>query len=106
MLQTVLLQPLTLTLNRSPSHLQCWIDAIIGMTDPRTHGRMKVELLKVFNEQSGSNVSGISRSFRGLQTVVGSKDVTEEARTFRYVWSYSWVSLKLAGFGRGVNKGK
>ena len=35
-----------------------------------------------------------------LHTVVGSKEVTAEARTFRFVWSYSGVSLKLAGFGR------
>jgi len=109
-----------LTLNRSPSNLQYWMDAILGMTDPRTHGRMKAELLKVFNEQSGSNVSQyftietlkvdpdhLTSEVSGvLHTVVGSKDVTEEARTFRYVWSYSGVSLKLAGFGRVVNKGK
>ena len=35
-----------------------------------------------------------------MHTLVGSKEVTAEARTFRFVWSYNGVSLKLAGFGR------
>ena len=46
-----------LTLNRSPSNLQYWMDSILEITDPRTHGRMKSELMKIFNEQNGSNVS-------------------------------------------------
>ena len=103
-----------LTLNRSPSNLQYWMDSILDITDPRTHGRMKAELMKIFNEQNGSNVSqfftienlsvdpdALTSEVNGvLHTVVGSKEVTSEARTFRYVWTYSGVSLKLAGFGR------
>ena len=103
-----------LTLNRSPSNLQYWMDSILEITDPATHGRMKAELMKVFNEQNGSNVSqyftiekltvdpeGLTSEVNGiLHTVVGSKEVTAEARTFRFVWSYSGVSLKLAGFGQ------
>jgi len=103
-----------LTLNRSPSNLQYWMDSILEITDPATHGRMKAELMKVFNEQNGSNVSqyftiekltvdpeGPTSEVNGiLHTVVGSKEVTAEARTFRFVWSYSGVSLKLAGFGQ------
>jgi len=46
-----------LTLNRSPSNLQYWMDSILAITDPRTHGRMKAELMKIFNEQNGSSVS-------------------------------------------------
>ena len=46
-----------LTLNRSPSNLQYWMDSILSITDPRTHGRMRAELMKVFNEQNGSSVS-------------------------------------------------
>ena len=108
-----------LTLNRSPSNLQYWMDSILEITDPRTHGRMKAELMKVFSEQSGSNVSqyftiekltvdpeGLTSEVGGiLHTVVGSKEVTAEARTFRFVWSYSGVSLKLAGFGQVTDKG-
>lgn len=103
-----------LTLNRSPSNLQYWMDSILEITDPRTHGRMKAELMKVFSEQNGSNVSqyftieklsvdpeSLTSEVNGvLHTVVGSKEVTAEARTFRFVWSYSGVSLKLAGFGQ------
>lgn len=103
-----------LTLNRSPSNLHYWMDSILSITDPRTHGRMKAELMKVVGEQSGSNVSqyftiqklsvdpdALTSDVNGtLHTVVGSKEVTAEARTFRFVWSYSGVSLKLAGFGR------
>jgi conjugal transfer pilus assembly protein TraE len=103
-----------LTLNRSPSNLQYWMDSILAITDPRTHGRMKAELMKVFAEQNGSNVSQyftieklsvdpetLTSEVNGiLHTVVGSKEVTAQARTFRFVWSYSGVSLKLAGFGQ------
>ena len=109
-----------LTLNRSPSNLQYWMDAVLGITDPRTHGRMKAELMKIFNEQNGSNVSqfftienlsvdpdALTSEVNGvLHTVVGSKEVTAEARTFRYVWTYNGVSLKLAGFGRVKKDGE
>lgn len=107
-----------LTLNRSPSGLQYWMESILEITDPRTHGRMKAELMKVLNEQHGSNVSqyftierltvdpeGLTSEVGGiLHTVVGSKEVTAEARTFRFVWSYSGVSLKLAGFGQVTDR--
>ena len=86
-----------LTLNRSPSNLQYWMDSILSITDPRTHGR------NVDPDALTSEVNGT------LHTVVGSKEVTAEARTFRFVWSYSGVSLKLAGFGRiteNDNKGE
>lgn len=103
-----------LTLNRSPSNLQYWMDSILDITDPKTHGRMKAELMKIFNEQNGSNVSqfftierlsvnpdDLTSDVNGiLHTVVGSKEVTAEARTFKFVWTYNGVSLKLAGFGR------
>lgn len=79
---------------------------------------MKAELMKVLNEQNGSNVSqyftierltvdpeGLTSEVGGiLHTVVGSKEVTAEARTFRFVWSYSGVSLKLAGFGQVTDR--
>jgi conjugal transfer pilus assembly protein TraE len=96
------------------------MDSILSITDPRTHGRMKAELMKVVGEQSGSNVSqyftiqkltvdpdALTSEVNGtLHTVVGSKEVTAEARTFRFVWSYSGVSLKLAGFGRVTENDK
>jgi conjugal transfer pilus assembly protein TraE len=107
-----------LTLNRSPSNLQYWMESVLDITDPATHGRMKAELMKVVGEQNGSNVSqyftiekltvdpeALTSEVNGtLHTVVGSKEVTAEVRTFRFVWSYSGVSLKLAGFGRVIDK--
>jgi len=102
-----------LTLNRSPSNLQYWMDSILSITDPRTHGKMRAELMKVFNEQNGSSVSqyftiekltvdpeALTSEVNGIMhTVVGSKEVTAEARTFRFIWTYTGVSLKLAAFG-------
>lgn len=109
-----------LTLNRSPSNLQYWMDSVLGITDPKTHGRMKAELMKIVSEQSGSNVSQYftieklsvdpenrtSEVNGTMHTVVGSKEVTAEARTFRYVWTYNGVSLKLAAFGRVKKDGE
>jgi conjugal transfer pilus assembly protein TraE len=34
-----------------------------------------------------------------LTTIVGSKVVSKQPRTFRYDWEYSGLSLKLIGFG-------
>ena len=107
-----------LTLNRSPSNLQYWMESILSITDPRTHGKMRAELMKVFNEQNGSSVSqyftngqlmgdpeNLTPEVNGIMhTVVGSKEVTAEARTFRFVWSYTGVSLKLAAFGAITKK--
>ena len=34
-----------------------------------------------------------------LSTIVGSKVVSKQHRTFRYDWEYAGLSLKLIGFG-------
>lgn len=102
-----------LTLNRSPENLQYWMDSILELADPQTHGKLKAQLMKLVEEQSGSNISqyftiskltvdpaSLTSEVNGIMhTVVGSKEVTAEARTFKYVWTYSGLSLKLAGFG-------
>ncbi|MDP3551156.1 MAG: type IV conjugative transfer system protein TraE [Novosphingobium sp.] len=103
-----------LMLNRSPSNLTYWMDAVLALADPKAHGRMKAELLKVVADQSGTSVSqyftmerltvdpaALTSEVNGtLHTVVGSKEVSAEARTFRFVWSYSGVSLRLVAFGQ------
>lgn len=103
-----------LMLNRSPSNLQFWMDAVLALTDPAAHGKMKAELMKVVADQSGSSVSqyftmeklvvdpaALTSEVNGtLHTVVGSKEVSAEARTFRFVWSYAGVSLRLLAFGQ------
>ena len=60
---------------------------------------LRIATLTVDPDALTSEVNGV------LHTVVGSKEVTAEARTFRFVWSYSGVSLKLAGFGRVTKDG-
>ena len=68
--------------------------------EPRSGTTLMHALMSVDPDALTSEVNGV------LHTVVGSKEVTSEARTFRYVWSYSGVSLKLAGFGRVTKDGK
>mgnify|MGYP003417754901 len=49
--------------------------------------------MSVDTEKLTSEVNGV------LHTIVGQKEVSAEAKTFKYVWTYNGVSLKLAGFG-------
>lgn len=102
-----------LTLNRSPQNLQFWMEQVLDIADPRTHGKLKADLMGVLEEQSGSNVSqyftmermtvdteALTSEVNGvLHTIVGQKEVSAEAKTFKYIWTYNGVSLKLAGFG-------
>lgn len=102
-----------LTLNRSPENLEFWMEQVLDIADPRTHGKLKADLMGVLEEQRGSNVSqyftmermtvdpdSLTSQVNGiLHTVVGQKEVSAEAKTFKYIWTYNGVSLKLAGFG-------
>jgi len=102
-----------LTLNRSPETLTWWMNTILDLTDEQDRGEVKKGLMKIVTEQQGSQISqfftpdmmtvnpGKLTSEVGgtLHTVVASKDVTSEHRTFRFRWRYNGVSLKLAGFG-------
>ena len=101
-----------LTLDRSPQNLEYWMNSVLAITSPRTQGRLKAELLKILDEQRGSSISQYftMQSMRvdpkrlrsevtgDLHTVVGSKIISNEKRTFRYYWEYSGVSLRLVGF--------
>jgi conjugal transfer pilus assembly protein TraE len=102
-----------LALNRSPETLQYWMDNLLRIADPQTRGALKRELVKVVNEQQGSQISqfftidtlsvdpkALTSEVTGvLHTIAGSKEVTAQPRRFRFTWSYSGVSLKLRGFG-------
>lgn len=102
-----------LALNRSPETLKYWMDNILEITEPRSRGELKSELVKVVNEQRGSQITqfftinsiktdpeALTSDVNGvLHTVAGSKEVTTEPRTFRFTWTYTGVSLKLRGFG-------
>lgn len=102
-----------LTLDRSPQNLDYWLNAVLDITAPRVHGKIKADLLKIVDEQRGSSIAqfftiqsmkldpaGLRSEVSGdLTTIVGSKVVSRQPRTFRYDWEYSGLSLKLIGFG-------
>lgn len=102
-----------MTLNRSPENLQYWMDSILAIATPESHGALKRDLMKIVNEQNGSTISqyftltgmkvdpeGLTSEVSGtLHTVVGSKSVTAEPKIFRFCWAYRGLSLQLKGFG-------
>ena len=108
-----------LTLNRSPENLDYWMRSVLEIATPESHGALKRDLLKIVDEQRGSSVSQfftidtmnvdpdrlVSEVSGTLHTIVGSKEVTAEPRTFRYHWAYRGLSLRLRGFGM-VTKAK
>ncbi len=103
----------TLVLNRSPDALDYWMKNILAVTDERARGDVKASLMKIVSEEQGSQITqfftpdslqvnpGKLESTVGgiVHTVVASKEVTSEHRSFRFVWSYNGVSLRLIGFG-------
>lgn len=102
-----------MTLNRSPENLEYWMDSILAIATPEAHGSLKRDLMKILNEQRGSSISQyftlasmkvdtekLTSEVTGtLHTVVGSKSVTAEPRTFRFYWAYRGLTLQLKGFG-------
>jgi conjugal transfer pilus assembly protein TraE len=102
-----------LALNRSPETLTWWMNSILGFTDERARGQVKKDLMKIVAEQQGSQITQfftpdmlqvdpvhLQSQVGGIvHTVVASKEVTNEHRTFRFTWAYNGVSLKLTGFG-------
>lgn len=103
----------TVALNRSPENLDYWMQSLLNLTDESSRGQLKVDLLKVYQEQSGtqitqfftpdgmqiypdrlqSQVSGI------VHTVAANKEVSTQHRLFRFIWAYNGFNLKLKGFG-------
>lgn len=102
-----------MTLNRSPENLEYWMNSVLEIASPSSHGALKRDLLKIVDEQRGSSVSQfftisgmkvdparLTSEVNGkLHTVVGSKEVTAEPKRFRYLWEYQGLSLRLKGFG-------
>lgn len=102
-----------IALNRSPENLEYWMNSILEIASPQTHGALKRDLLKLVDEQRGSSVSQFftidsmkvdprrltSEVSGKLHTVVGSKEVSAEHRRFRFDWDYTGLSLRLKGFG-------
>lgn len=102
-----------LALNRSPETLQYWMDSLVELAAPETRGKLKTDLMGIVEEQQGSQVTqfvtidwirvdpeALTSDVGGvLHTVVGSRDVRREHKIFRFTWTYTGLSLKLAGFG-------
>ncbi|MEW4468456.1 type IV conjugative transfer system protein TraE [Parasphingorhabdus sp. JC815] len=101
-------------LNRSPQSLDYWMDEILKVADPATHGRLKAELVKIVEEQRGSDISQtfiiraltvdpaslISTATGTLKTFVGAQVIASEDRVFEFSWSQRGLSLALTGFRR------
>lgn len=102
-----------IALNRSPENLNYWMESLLKIAAPESHGALKRDLMKVVQEQGGSSISQyytissmkvdperLTSEVSGtLHTVVGSKAVTAEIKRFRFIWKYSGLSLQLQGFG-------
>ena len=99
-------------LNRSPESLDYWMEQILKVADPAAHGRLKAELVKIVDEQRGSDVSQafVIRAMRvdirsltatvtgTLKTFVGAQVIASQERTFRFAWAKRGLSLGLTGF--------
>lgn len=109
----------TMALNRSPASLDYWMDQVLKVVHPAAYGRVKADLLKLINEQRGSDISqaftisgmkiypkSLTSDVSGtLTTFVGNQVVSSEPKTFRFIWSYSGLSLSLVRFGLVEPKG-
>jgi conjugal transfer pilus assembly protein TraE len=108
-----------LALNRSPEGLQYWMNSLLEIADPQSRGALKVALLKIYQEQAGSQISQffspdwmevhpetLSSEIGGtVHTMAANKEVSVQHRTFRFAWSYNGISLKLRSFGAVVKAG-
>ena len=99
-------------LNRSPQSLDYWMAEILKITDPAAHGQLKADLVRIVEEQRGSDVSQAfiirkltvdpqaltSRATGTLKTFVGAQVIASETRAFEFKWSQRGLSLALTGF--------
>src|SRR3546814_5797155 len=96
-------------LNRSPQGLDYWMGEILKLADPAAHGRLKGELVKIVEEQRGSDISQAfvlrrmavdpgsltSTLTRTLKTFVCAQLIPRHDRSFRLTWSRLVLSLPL-----------
>ena len=99
-------------LNRSPEGLDYWMSQILELADPAANGTLKGELLRIVEEQRGSDVTqafvikelkvdpaGLTSEAKGtLKTFVGATVIGSDERRFRFSWTYRGLRLGLAGF--------
>ena len=101
-------------LNRSPEGLDYWMGEILKLADPASHGRLKAELVRIVEEQRGSDVTqafvistmtvdpkGLTSEVTGtLKTFVGAQVIASDERRFRFSWTYRGLRLALSGFAQ------
>jgi conjugal transfer pilus assembly protein TraE len=106
----------TLALNRSPENLDYWMKSLLDIADDQARGQLKIDLMKIYQEQSGSQISQwftpdsmkvypdkLESDIAGtVHTEVANKEITSQHRLFRMFWTYNGVSLKLRAFGAVV----
>lgn len=99
-------------LNRSPEGLDYWMGQILALADPAQRGRLKAELMRIVEEQRGSEVTqafvisklevdprALTSEVSGtLKTFVGEQVIASEERRFRFSWTYRGLRLALSGF--------
>lgn len=99
-------------LNRSPQGLDYWMAEILKLADPAAQGRLKAELVKIVDEQRGSDISqafvirkmevdpaALTSTVTGtLKTFVGAQVIASNDRSFRFRWSRHGLALGLVGF--------
>ena len=102
-----------LTLNRTPQSLDYWMNAVLDMVHPSAYGRVKADLLKIVDDQRGSSIAQyftiesmkvdpemLTSDVNGVvHTMVGKQEVSSSAKTFRFRWIYTGISLRLIQFG-------
>ena len=101
-------------LNRSPEGLDYWMDEILKLADPASYGRLKADLVRIVDEQRGSDVTqafvirsmtvdpkGLTSDVTGtLKTFVGAQVIASDERRFRFNWTYRGLRLALSGFSQ------
>jgi len=107
-------------LNRSPEGLDYWMNEILKLADPASYGRLKADLVRIVEEQRGSDVTqafvirsmkvdpkGLTSDVTGtLKTFVGAQVIASDERRFRFNWTYRGLRLALSGFVQLPNQDK
>ena len=101
-------------LKRSPQGLDYWMGEILKLADPASYGRIKADLVRIVEEQRGSDVTqafvirsmtvdpkGLTSDVTGtLKTFVGAQVIASDERRFRFNWTYRGLRLALSGFSQ------
>ena len=99
-------------LNRAPESLDYWMEQVLKLADPAAHGHLKAALVKIVDEQRGSDISqafviarmevdpgALTATVTGtLKTFVGAQVIASQQRSFAFTWKRRGLSLGLTGF--------